>query len=282
MIDRDLTEREWAGLGFHEATELGGGWQSRVYRAKGATGTVAVKLIQARLVDRTVLERKTALVGALAGIERGVVASVPVCGSLVYPFGEWLVTATQFVEGEHPGHCDVSQGERLGACMGDLHRSMGELPRVELPRVAALQTCSKGPWASPEHDQLLHGDFAMSNLVFTSDGIRILDFDDCGYGPVEFDVANALYMVMFDSWINDQLPQYREFKAAFVGGYEGSTHRSIDPAAVESLMDLRVTALRRWISNPSEAPVGIRSSRPEWTDTLNRFVEAWLDRDIRR
>jgi len=280
MTDRDLTEHDWAGLGFHDATEIGGGWQSHVYRAHGTRGDVAVKLTQARLVDRAVLGRRAALVDVLAGRNPTVVAPVPVCGDLVYPFNDWLVTATRFVEGEHPDQFDGSLGDPLGACLGDLHRSMGELPRVELPRVAALRTSSGGPWESLADDQLLHGDFATSNLVRTSDGICIFDFDDCGYGPVEFDIANSLYMVLFDSWVSDKLSQYREFRAGFIGGYERSTHRHIDPATVDALMDVRVTAMRRWISHPTEAPIGIRTSPPDWIDTLSRFAQAWLDRDI--
>jgi hypothetical protein len=159
-----------------------------------------VKLTQAHLVDRDVLRRKATLIEHLARLDAAVVGPVPVQGSPVRSLGEWLV----------PG----------------LHQSMRDLPTVDIPRAASLEVDTSRRWDSTDSDQLLHGDFAASNLLQTPDGIRIFDFDDCGYGPVEFDIANSLYMVMFDSWVNDRSDaRYQEFKAYFVNGYTRSTGR---------------------------------------------------------
>lgn len=279
MTEQPLTNAEWDALGFLNATELGGGWQSRVFRADSLDGTVAVKLTPASLADRVLLERRAALVDHLAGRGACVAKPIRVCAELVHPLGGWLVTATRFVDGPHPNHFEASGAERMGSSLADLHHVMADVPTVELPRVSALQTDASGRWESGESDQLLHGDFAASNLVDANDGIHFLDFDDCGYGPPEFDVANSLFMVLFDAWVEDRLADYQQFKAGFVGGYEASAHRTVECASIESLMDIRVMALQRWATDPSGAPIGIRNSPPEWIATLNRFVKQWSDRD---
>lgn len=274
------TEEEWVALGFHGVIELGGGWQSRVFAAEGAAGSLAVKVTQAHLVDRRVLERKATLVDDLARLDASVVAPVPVCGSLVYPFGEWLVTATSLIDGDRLAEPNAAQSELLGVSLAGLHRSMREVPAVDIPRVAALRS-DAGHWRlSAESDQLLHGDFNTSNLILTSKGIRIFDFDDCGYGPIEFDVANSIYMVGFDSWAKEgSMATFRVFRSAFVDGYARSSDRTLEDALVDSLIDTRVVALRRWTANPSAAPIGIRNSPAEWIEILERFVRDWFSED---
>ena len=278
MHDDVLTRDEWTRLGFHDVVELGGGWQSRVFTARRCEESFVVKLTHAHLVDSDILMRKAMLIENLARLDAAVVGPVPVCGSLVHPFGEWLVAAARLIEGKQFDESGIAHGELLGRALAGLHQSMSGLPTIDIPRVAALESDTSGRWDSTDADQLLHGDFAASNLIQTVDGIRIFDFDDCGYGPVEFDIANSLYMVMFDSWVNDRpLSRYQEFRTAFVGGYTTSAGRAIDGGSIDSMIEVRIAALKRWAENPSEAPIGIRDSPPEWIDTLNRFVQAWLD-----
>jgi Ser/Thr protein kinase RdoA (MazF antagonist) len=279
-VPRVPTEEEWVALGFIGMTELGGGWQSRVFGAEGTAGSLAVKLTQAHLVDRQVLERKAVVVDDLARLDASVVAPVPVCGSFVYPFGEWLVTATSLVEGDRLDGSNAAHGELVGASLAGLHRSMREVSAVDIPRVAGLRS-DAGHWGlSAESDQLLHGDFNTSNLILTGAGIRIFDFDDCGYGPIEFDVANSIYMVGFDSWAKEgSMATFRAFRSACVAGYSRCSDRTLEDASIDSLIDTRVMALSRWTANPSAAPIGIRNSPAEWIETLERFVREWFSQD---
>lgn len=271
-----MTDDEWADLGFHDVAELGGGWQSHTFSVTGGEDTLVVKLTKADLVDRRVLECKTAMVAHLAQVEPLAVGPVRVCGSLVHHHGEWLVTATQHVAGERLDQSVAAHGAVLGASLAGLHASMAQLPAVPLPRVAALATEAGGQWASEESDQLLHGDFATSNVILTTDGVRVVDFDDCGYGPVEYDIANSLYMVMFDSWVNGRpYAQNQEFRAAFTSAYAEAAGTEIAASDIDSLIRVRVVALKRWASNPATAPIGIRISPPEWIATLRRFVDEW-------
>lgn len=276
MPARAMTEDQWSGLGFHDVDGLGGGWQSRVFSARSGNQRLAVKLTQAELVDRDVLERRMAMVAELAALDSSVVAPVPVAGRLVYPFGDWLITATSYVEGEQLDQALPAAGDLLGAALAELHRSMRQLPTVRLPRVAALAAGSTGRWTTTTSDQMLHGDFAASNTVLSPHGLRVLDFDDCGYGPIEFDVANSLYMVMFDTWSNGRpQTQYADFRAAFTSGYSAAAGRVVAASNIDPLITIRVIALKKWISDPVKAPIGIRNSPPEWIETLHRFVHEW-------
>jgi Ser/Thr protein kinase RdoA (MazF antagonist) len=274
------TEEDWVALGFHGVTELGGGWQSRVFAGEGTTGSLAIKFTQAHLADVRVMEQRAALVTGLARLDASVVAPVPVCGSLVHSFREWLVTATSFIDGDRLEESNTAHSELLGESLAGLHRSMREAPAVDMPRVAALSS-DAGHWGrSAESDQLLHGDFNASNLVLTDAGIRIFDFDDCGYGPIEFDVANAIYMVGFDLWVTEgSMATLGAFRSAFLAGYSRSSDRTFEDAIIDSLLDSRVMALRRWAANPSAAPMGIRNAPAEWIETLERFVQEWFNED---
>jgi len=123
------------------------------------------------------------------------------------------------------------------------------------------------PPLNPASHQLLHGDFNSSNVRLTSTGVWVFDFDDAGLGPVEFDIANALYMVLLDSSTNDgSTASYDTFRGAFVAGYARTADRSVDDSFLNSLIDMRVRALDYWITHPGDAPIGIRTSSVEWMD----------------
>jgi Ser/Thr protein kinase RdoA (MazF antagonist) len=188
-----------------------------------------------------------------------------------------LVTATSLIDGDRVEESNAAHSELVGESLAGLHRSMREIPAVDIPRVAALRS-DAGHWGrSAESDQLLHGDFNTSNLILTAAGIRIFDFDDCGYGPIEFDVANAIYMVGFDLWVNEgSMATLPAFRSAFVAGYSRSSDRTLEDAIVDALIDARVMALRRWAANPSTAPMGIRNASAEWIETLERFAQEWF------
>lgn len=162
----------------------------------------------------------------------------------------------------------------MGAALASLHDSLRELSGRDLPRVAGLR--ASGERAGTDSDQLLHGDFNNTNMVVTNAGVRIFDFDDCGYGPVEFDLANALYVVLFDSLTGGiGAHVYAEFRSAFLEGYSDRAGSRPSNSTLDSLIDTRVRALEHWIANPQEAPIGIRESDEEWLEVLRQFVETW-------
>ena len=98
--------------------------------------------------------------------------------------------------------------------------------------------------------------------------IRVFELDDWGYGPPAFDVANALYMVLFDAVVHSTLESYQTFRRSFVSGYVDLSRQALADHALDRLIDLRVEALQGWLADLETAPVGIRTASHEWLETL--------------
>ncbi|QIB64615.1 phosphotransferase enzyme family protein [Kineobactrum salinum] len=78
--------------------------------------------------------------------------------------------------------------------------------------------------ASPENADrysLIHADFVAENLLVDGDQVRLIDFDDAGFGWHLFELATALYFE------KDQ-PHYSDAFAALIEGYR--RHRSLPDA----------------------------------------------------
>jgi hypothetical protein len=43
-------------------------------------------------------------------------------------------------------------------------------------------------------------------------------------------------------------------------------------STIDEMIEIRIEALGRWLDDPSSAPIGIRTSSPEWLETLTSFV----------
>lgn len=160
----------------------------------------------------------------------------------------------------------------MGAALSDLHVSMSNLRAFPLPVVSALRAVKPDDALAAGAHQLLHGDFNVSNLRQEDDVVRIFDLDDCGYGPPEFDVANALYMVHFDAVTSGAEETYQTFRGSFVDGYVGASGRPLTDETLDRFIDLRVRALGSWLDDLSNAPIGIRTASPAWLATLRSFV----------
>lgn len=255
-------------LGIAVGRELHAGKQSRVLTGSVDGRQVVVKLTDARFADRTTLASRMAMTESLAAIAESVVAPIRINDSLVHVVGEWLLTATPFVSGEPADIAVAADTRLLGRTLGELHAVLGGLEVWDLPPVAALveDHGDRSRW------QLVHGDFSDQNVVVTPSGPRIFDFDDCGYAPVLYDVANSLYMVLFDAEVNSNRDRYWAFRSPFLDGYADATGRSVDVGVVDALIGARIVALGRWLDDLDGAPIGIRTSSPEWRDVLRAFV----------
>lgn len=100
---------------------------------------------------------------------------------------------------------------------------------------------------------------------------------DC-CGPRSFEIANALYMVLFASTIEDEIERYRTFENAFLGGYETEDSHTVDRRSVDHFVDLRVRALECWLDDLPTAPIGVRTATPQWHQTLRSFVSSYEHR----
>jgi len=178
----------------------------------------------------------------------------------------------ELAPGMEPDPARAADAERMGAALAQLHVSMRQLPATTLPVVHALRTApAHGAPAAAPH-QLLHGDFNASNLRQAGGVLRVFDLDDCGYGPPAFDVANALYMVLFDAVTHGSIETYERFRRSFVDGYAGASGLLLPETTLDRFIDLRVRALGSWLDDLGNAPIGIRTASQAWQATLRSFV----------
>lgn len=295
-------KEEWAAaLGVRDVQEMHGGYQSRgVYAARLDDQRVVVKLVDARHVDLIALETRVLMLARLGLADEKVCAPVAVAGRLI---NDLVVDATglvyavvyEFAPGDPPDRSDPAQVRVMGRVLGELHASLAALPPVDLPDLAAFPARSEltdlaeelgvplerfpdtigGGLYSPT--QLLHGDFSGENVRFHNGAVRVFDFDDCGYGPVEFDVALALYMVLFGALTGRDSDSYSRFKDNFLAGYIDQSGREISPRTLDDLITYRVVVLAAWLSRPDMAPIGVRQSSDSWRATLTRFVQHYIE-----
>jgi len=78
-----------------------------------------------------------------------------------------------------------------------------------------------------QYFSLIHADFVPENLLISREGqVRLLDFDDAGFGWHMFDIATALYFIQRD-------PQFAAAKAGLIAGYR--SHRSLSDSQLAKL-----------------------------------------------
>ncbi len=80
---------------------------------------------------------------------------------------------------------------------------------------------------------MIHADFVPENLMVTGSGVRLIDFDDAGFGWHLFELATALYFIQAE-------PYFDTARAALIAGYR--EHR---PLSEQMLADLPLHLLAR-------------------------------------
>jgi Ser/Thr protein kinase RdoA (MazF antagonist) len=100
----------------------------------------------------------------------------------------------------------------------------------------------------PDRFGLIHGDLRLANLLVDEDRLRVIDFDDCGFGWFLYDFAAAV------SFFEDA-PTVPALMAAWVEGYRGEAPLSAeDLGALPALILLRRMLLLAWVASHPEAP----------------------------
>lgn len=299
-MDFAALEAGLSSVGLRNLRRIVGGWQSlAVYGARVDARHVAVKVLDPSLADRDALDVRLNALSRLGTASDMVCTPVPIGGRLVNEITADLAdpvyaVAYQFAEGDAP---DINQPEdavQMGRVLAELHAAMAALPAYDLPALAAFPPPSElgrvannlgvpTDWlseATPRRDdsprQVLHGDFSSKNVRITGASWRIFDFDDCGYGPVELDLANSLYFVLFDAMTSQDQDRYRRFRDNFLGGYRDRSAVAPADAVLDTLITRRVLALASWLADPDTAPPGVRTASHEWHMTLGAFVQRYL------
>ena len=102
----------------------------------------------------------------------------------------------------------ASQTRLLKLCKDRLFADLSRLPK------------------SAETFSLIHADIVPENLMVSGDQIKLIDFDDAGFGWHLFELATSLYFIM-------EKPYYEEAKTALFRGYK--KHRTLNDDVHELL-----------------------------------------------
>jgi len=165
-----------------------------------------------------------AVLRALNGLSFAVPVPVPVDGETAVRGelnGEMvLVSLSRRIPGEHPARGDAAQAEACGRALAELDHALSRLDPAELPparvwdgdltnihpRVPSIDSVIDDVAAEDRADvariltgigprsdlprQLIHGDFAMANVLMAGDRVTaILDFETAGLGHRAMDLA---------------------------------------------------------------------------------------------
>lgn len=285
-----------SSLGLGELQRIVGGRQSlAVYRARVDGRLVAVKVCDSELVDRGMLDVRLEALSRLRRTDDVVCAPVPVDGRLVNgvraaPTRLAYAVAYEFAEGDAPDIDLPGHAVQMGRVLADVHGAMAALGPVDLPALAAFPPLAdlrrvtedlgvprERLAASPVGPrQLLHGDFSSKNVRIAGARWRVFDLDDCGYGPIELDLANSVYFVLFDALTGSGRDRYRSFRDNFLAGYRDRTGVVPSDTVLDSLITRRVLVLASWLADPDTAPPGVRTASDEWRSVLEGFVEDYV------
>ena len=105
---------------------------------------------------------------------------------------------------------------------------------------------------------LIHADLHLGNALFHRGAVKLIDFDDCGYGPRLYELAVAL-------WELRDEPDYPAFREALLDGYLAERH--LDVTHLDDLIAVRQVAFALWYTGMSEV-------NPAFAARLER-VQRW-------
>ena len=79
---------------------------------------------------------------------------------------------------------------------------------------------------SPGSYSMIHADFAPENIMVEGDQLRLIDFDDAGFGWHLFELATSLYFILGESY-------FEQARDALIDGYR--THRQLSNEQLDLL-----------------------------------------------
>jgi Ser/Thr protein kinase RdoA (MazF antagonist) len=116
---------------------------------------------------------------------------------------------------------------------------------------------------------LVHADLRLANLIIHEGKVGVIDFDDCGYSWLMYDLASALSFIEHKEYVPELI-------RSWVKGY--SQVRSLTQEALEmipTLILLRRILLVAWLGTHSETDLA-KELGVEYTDQTCKLVSSYL------
>ena len=124
--------------------------------------------------------------------------------------------------------------------------------------------------AAPHEYGLIHADLLFENVLVGEDGVRVIDFDDCGYGWYLFDLVTSLFFLQTDK-------HFDLAKAALIAGYRKNRQLTDEHLAWLPVMFMaRATTYLGWMHTRSETETA-REMTPFVIELAFGMVEDYLD-----
>jgi Ser/Thr protein kinase RdoA (MazF antagonist) len=116
---------------------------------------------------------------------------------------------------------------------------------------------------------LIHNDIYQKNMLFHENSLRVIDFDNCGWGHYSLDIAVTLAQVRKHA-------DFAQKKASFLAGYH--PHRSLS-VLEESLLDdfiaARILLLALYMASQVENEK-MNAGAPAYVATVANDLRRWL------
>ncbi|WP_146553487.1 phosphotransferase enzyme family protein [Rummeliibacillus sp. SL167] len=139
----------------------------------------------------------------------------------------------EMILGDHPKWGRWQDGKGLTDSRIEKYSLAVELIKLKL-KVYGKSTMRYG---------LIHADLRLANLLVAEDGIKVIDFDDCGFGWYLYDLATALSFI-------EHLRHTPQLISAWIKGYEKERLlTSADKSMIETFVLMRRLQLIAWIGS---------------------------------
>ncbi len=117
---------------------------------------------------------------------------------------------------------------------------------------------------------LVHADLRLANLLARSDGLGVIDFDDCGYSWFMYDFAAAISFI-------ERAPIVPDLQSAWLDGYQ--TIRALGPDDIDMLPDFilfRRILLTAWIASHRETETARDAGMERYTEGTLQLAQSYL------
>jgi Ser/Thr protein kinase RdoA (MazF antagonist) len=116
----------------------------------------------------------------------------------------------------------------------------------------------------------IHADLHLGNVLFRRDEVRVIDFDDCGFGYWLYDMAVSLRELRHRD-------DYQSFRSALIGGYP--RHRPLPPGYLAHLDDFiatREVAFGLWYTGTAQVSPLFRADLDQVQADIARSLDTLL------